>query len=346
MKRQAKLAKNIGALFLFSLLITSTNSWADFQYVGNKESFSALTSELKRLGELSRGVMGVSVIHLETDVRVDIRGEQLFPMASTYKVPTAVTLLKQVDQSKRNLTDMVEVEEFDMVPSDGITARFTHPGIALSLHNLLESMLTVSDNTATDVLMEEVGGPAQITATISKLGVSDIQVSRNTARLIRDYFDMQQPPAGEERSLVKEFNAMSAEEASALDSYRSETFVDDSRDTATPNSMANLLKTIWQGKALSPGSTELLKDIMRRCETGNKRLKGLLPAGTEVAHKTGTIGGTSNDVGVITLPDNKGHLVAAVYIKKSVSNDFDERDRAIAEVARAVHDYFVFNIVK
>ena len=88
-------------------------------------------------------------------------------------------------------------------------------------------------------------------------------------------------------------------------------------------------------------NADLLLDIMRRCRTGDARLKGLLPADTVVAHKTGTIGGTTNDVGIITLPDGAGHVAIAVFVKAS-DKDAASRERAIAEIARAVHDYFLF----
>ena len=80
---------------------------------------------------------------------------------------------------------------------------------------------------------------------------------------------------------------------------------------------------------------------MTRCETGQGRLQGILPDGTVVAHKTGSIGGTTNDVGIITLPGDGGHVIVAAFIKES-DLETPERERAIAEVARAAHDYFLF----
>lgn len=91
---------------------------------------------------------------------------------------------------------------------------------------------------------------------------------------------------------------------------------------------------------LKPESRQLLLDIMRRCETGLTRLKGALPPNTEVMHKTGTIGMTANDVGIVTLPGNAGHLVIAVFTKSS-EKPIEERERAIAEVTRLLHDYFL-----
>ena len=81
---------------------------------------------------------------------------------------------------------------------------------------------------------------------------------------------------------------------------------------------------------------------MYRCQTGENRLLGMLPPGTRVAHKTGTIGQTTNDAGVIELPGGLGHVVTVVYIKESKLPDNPSMEPVIAQIARAVHDYFVF----
>jgi beta-lactamase class A len=80
---------------------------------------------------------------------------------------------------------------------------------------------------------------------------------------------------------------------------------------------------------------------MRRSRTGEARLKGLLPPGTVVAHKTGSIGGTTNDVGLITLPEDAGHLAIVIFVKSS-TEAVSARERAIAEIGRTVYDFFLF----
>ena len=102
--------------------------------------------------------------------------------------------------------------------------------------------------------------------------------------------------------------------------------------------MLELVLAIDSGKALSKKSREFLLGVMSRTRTGGGRLKGLLPKGTPVAHKTGTIGGVANDVGYVTLPDGRRFAIA-VYTKSSTTSEAD-RDRAIAEVTRTLYDFY------
>jgi len=120
-------------------------------------------------------------------------------------------------------------------------------------------------------------------------------------------------------------------------------FYQDRRDTATPEGMARLLAKISRGEALGPERTAQLLDIMLRCETGAMRLKGLLPPEVPVRHKTGSLGiGVANDVGIIDLPDGAGRVVVAVFVKES-TRDVAAQELAIAQIARAAYDYFLFN---
>src|SRR5579872_7538592 len=104
----------------------------------------------------------------------------------------------------------------------------------------------------------------------------------------------------------------------AADSASHTRFLKDERDTASPDAMTALLAKFERGEALKPVSTELLRDLMERSATGPNRLKGQLPAGTVVAHKTGTWGDAAmNDVGIITLPGGKGHVAIAVFTNRT-----------------------------
>jgi beta-lactamase class A len=301
----------------------------------------ALERELARLGMLSGGTMGVAAVHLESGRSAWLNADESFPMASTYKVPIAARLLDMVDNGELNLSDRVDISIEQYSPGSGVIAKLLDdPGLSVSIHNLLEIMLLISDNTATDRLLDTVGGGNAVTAHMNSLGVEGIRVDRPTIRLIGDWLGIEDMPSAagkrwdDYEELVDELPTGQREQAAR-------NFEADPRDTSTPRGMATLLEQIWRGDALSKSSGELLIDIMERCETGTARLKGLLPEGTVVAHKTGTIGRTTNDVGVISLPDDAGHVIVAAFIKNS-DLDGPDRERAIAEAARAVHDYFLF----
>jgi beta-lactamase class A len=294
------------------------------------------------LAKPSGGVVGATAIHLETGRRVALNGGDRFPMASTFKVPVAVQLLTRVDKGELKLDQMIEIKVSDLHPGSGTLADlFNKPGLSLSVRNLLELMLLISDNSATDVCLRLAGGADAVNARMRELGIEGISVNRSTAQLIADWIGVTGLPSEESWNpamFSTLFAAVKPEEQSAA----AKRFEADARDTSTPDGMAALLARIFRREVLKPDTGDLLLDIMRRCRTGDQRLKGILPALTEVAHKTGTIGGTTNDVGIMTLPDGAGHVAIAVFVKSS-TNAVPARERVIAEIARAVHDYYLFN---
>lgn len=297
----------------------------------------AFLTELTRLSSAAGGVVGVTLIHLESGRTLSLNGDLRFPMASTFKIAVAGAVLSQVDAGALKLDQMVEVPTDMLVESDVIADRFIHPGVSLSVANLLELMLTESDNTATDVLVKLSGGPAAANAWLARLGVRDQHVDRDTSGLLRDFFDMGPGPYLPAARRAAAARPGLWRTASSLNAA----YDDDVRDTSTPEAMGQMLAAIYRGQGLSPSSRDLLIQIMQRCRTGEARLKALLPEGTVLAHKTGTLGATVNDVGVMTLPNGKGRLVIAVMIKKS-PKETEVRERVIAEIARAAHDYFTF----
>lgn len=300
-----------------------------------------LERELTRLAELSGGTMGVAAVHLESGRSAYVNPDEPFPMASTYKVPIAVQVLHLVDEGKLSLAKRIEVEPEHLSPGSGmITTLLDDPGVSLSLHNLVELMLLISDNSATDLCLREAGGADAVTTRMRALDLEGIRVDRPTLELIADWLGMEELPPPVRRRREDYEALFDAIPEDARERAR-RAFEADPQDTATPRDMAALLEKIWRGQALGETSTELLLDIMERCRTGENRLKGLLPAETVVAHKTGTIGRSTNDVGIITLPHDAGHVVVVAFVKES-ELEVPERERAIAEVARAAHDYFLF----
>ena len=299
---------------------------------------ATLDGELRRTAKSANGEVGVAAWSLEGGgPRVLLNGDQPFPMASTFKVAIAGAVLARIDAGELSLDKMLPVEPDKYVESDVIASALIHPGVSLSIENLLELMLTRSDNTATDVLVTAAGGPEAVTGWVRKLGISGLRVDRDTAGILRDFFHFPMGTFSEALAAARKSDPKLDERGE----HPNPTFDNDPRDTSTPSAMAELLTKIFSGRALSPPSTKTIIATMERCHTGDNRIRARLPSGTVVADKTGTLGGTVNDVGVITLPENKRRLVLALFIKKS-DLPFAAREKVIADLARAIYDYFLF----
>jgi len=325
-----------GVLIIGLLLCSST-----LAAQASEAQLAVLEAEITRLAEHAQGKVGVGAIHLETGGSVYLHANERFPMASTYKVPIAVQLLHRVDNREVRLEKMVTIKQSDLSPGGGmITPLLDDPGVELSLHNILELMLIISDNSSTDLALQAAGGGGEVTSRMRSLGVSGIRVDRPTIDIIADWIGIQELPSRED--MDPEMFRSLAEAVSEQERERAESAFDgDPRDTATPLAMARLLERIWRGEVLSRESTALILDIMRRCQTGENRIKGILPPNIEVAHKTGTIGGTTNDVGIITLPEEVGHVVTVIFVKES-KVEIPAREKVIAQISRAIYDFFLF----
>jgi beta-lactamase class A len=305
---------------------------------------TTLESIVDRAVAQAGGTMGVALVHLESGESLVRNGDQRFPMASTYKVPIAVTLLRRVDRGEITLGDTVLLRPSDLRTGSGRIAPRHPRGGHMTLHELFTAMLVESDNTASDFLMRVAGGPDAVTICMRDLGIRDLRVDRLEARMALDYYGTTDIPPDSiwNPSLLSQLMnsaPYSSRKASAA------AFLDDPRDTSTPLAMTDLLARIWRGDALSPASTVLLIDTMQDCETGPGRIPALVPVGTRVAHKTGTWSSTGgitaalNDVGTLILPGNCGHVMIAAFVKGSRRNN-GRIERCIAQIARAAWDHW------
>lgn len=170
----------------------------------------------------------------------------------------------------------------------------------VSASSLMRRMLVHSDNHATDLLIRNLGGPDTVQKWLDWHHVEGLRIDRTIAQLLRDKRDLY-----------------------------------DDRDSATPLAFAKFLKRLDSGYLISDRSKNYLLDLMAQCMTGRNRMKSLLPDGTRVEHKTGTLNGLTDDVGFITLPN--GHRIAVAIFARGGTN----RPSAIAEAAKTVYDGFL-----
>ena len=285
------------------------------------------------------GDIGVTAVHLETGARISYNGSRRYPMASVSKIPMAVEFLRRVDAGEIDLSEELVVPTTDFRPGYSPLASWSGGRAEqATIDSLFRLMIEVSDNTATDVILRMAGGPAEVTRRLRELGIDDVDVDRSEARTFADLSGIPDTVPESELYRYKYFRMRDALPAEHRQQARLR-FGEDPRDTATPDGMVQLLALIHAGAGLSPTSRDYLVDAMLASRSGPRRIKGLLPVGTPVAHKTGTIAGAINDVGILTLPDGAGHVAIAAFVYTFHRTEW-RRERTIAEVSRLVYDYF------
>ena len=249
------------------------------------------------------GVAGYAAMNLDTGQRVASHGDERFPMGSVFKFPTTIALLQRVDRGEFRLDQRVTItpQEFSMGWSP-IRDNAHGQSVTMTLRELLVFSLGQSDNSAVDKILSMTGGPEVVTQTLLTLGIKDIRVDRKENDFGRD--------------AVADMLAYSR----------------DPRDTSTPNAMVDLLRLVYLRKEkLSPSSHNLMMTIMETSMTGPHRIREAMPAATIVAHKTGTMPGTSNDVAIVSSLDGKHHVAIAVLTKGSKMSE-EDRDALIREL--------------
>jgi len=278
--------------------------WIFFVGIATAQQPSDLEQRLARIAEEARGRVGFSALVLETGESAALHGTDKFPMQSVYKFPIAMAVLAKVDRGELSLEEKVRVLKSDLPPKDiHSPLRDKHPEgeVDFTVSELIQAAVSVSDGTASDVLMRLAGGAAAITNFLIQLGVKEINVATTEAEMAAD-------------------NSVQY------------------RNSATPEAMVRLLRLLHEGRGLSAGSREFLLKVLVETSTGPQRIKGLLPAEAVVAHKTGTSKATCNDVGLLALPNGK-HLALAIFVSDAES-DLKMRESVIARIARATWDHW------
>lgn len=289
--------------------------------------------------QLGGARLGIAALNLDTGRRLRYQSDEPYPMWSTYKIPIALSVLKRVEAGSEHLERMVTVEPRFFSSGSGIlTDFFSHGALALSVRNLLELMIVVSDNTATAILLESVGGGAAVTADLRAMGVTGIRVDlpnmQRAARLLPNYT---LPPKEQwSAKLAVEVNeAVGAVQPGTPGwDFAMKVLADDPRDQGSPDGFVALLQALYQHRALKSAGEGVALDIMRRCR-GNA-LRALLPREVVLAHKPGGGPGSNNDVGLLEVPGGPVLAVAVLMRNSRLSGGTNER--AIAMASRVAFD--------
>ena len=303
---------------------------------------AALEKQFSRFELETAGSLGVSAIHIESHREILFKSDQLFLMCSTYKIPIAIFLLHLSEEGKIDLNEIYTLREVDLRPGFAFTLNDfdCSQGFPISIRNLLLMMLRESCNTSTDIILRKIGGPRAVTQYLHHSGIQNMSVDRYCLECIAASDGITSLPKNLECTLSG-YKALAAavplEELARAKIQNSQ----DTQDSTTPAAMTQLLIKLFKQELLNTNNTTWLLSTMRRNKLYPNRLMGLLPHRTPVAHKTGTAMGYTNDVGIITLPHDLGHVAISAYIKES-KKDKVPNERVLAEVSRTVYDCFLF----
>ncbi|MCO5226112.1 MAG: class A beta-lactamase-related serine hydrolase [Thermomicrobiales bacterium] len=290
-----------------------------------QESFTVAMEEF--FSDLG-GSVGVYVEHLDCDLSLAYNADELYPTASTLKTPLLYELFRQSEAGMIDLTARVTLSHSNRVPGSGILQDLDD-GLQPTFRDLAELMIIVSDNWATDLLYAMIGKD-NMAATLGNLGLHNTFIPLTIREMFIALGDLDPADESIDYDILKD----------RLKNYRASddnvAFAADARnDVSSPRDMGTLMRLIHEGHGLSEdGRTGVLKIL--KDQNFNTRIPARLPvdAEIEVAHKTGTIRGVANDVGIVYSP--KGNYIITM-MSKFQADGAETTDR-LARASRWIWD--------
>jgi beta-lactamase class A len=295
----------------------------------------ALRARIQRIAARLDGTMGVYVHHLARGETVEFNADRPFQMASVFKIPLLAELTAQVAAGARSLDDQLTLTDEMKAPGSGVLKELS-PGTRFTVRDLAMLMIIVSDNTATDILLDLVGRDA-VNARLAAFGLTHTVVTMSCRDLLRDLVGLSGAPD------TPETRRLAAERLKRRElDWNCRAYRDPRANMTTPREMGRLLEQVVRptlngdaGAALPAAACRMMLDFMRRQQVRD-RLPLLLPPGVEMAHKTGSLTRVSNDAGVLYTP--AGPCIVSVFTR-DLADDLKGR-LAIAQVGRAIYDTY------
>ena len=239
---------------------------------------SSLRRTLDAIAAAHHGVLGYSVLNLDTGERLSLRGDETFPTASLIKVPILVTLYDLAEQKQLSLDDPLTVIKIDQVPGSGVL-QFMHPGMSLSVHDAAALMIILSDNTATNLILDKIA-IRRVWTKMEALGLPHTKVhSKVYLRLASVAMD----------SSVKYGLGVS-----------------------TPNEMAHLFELLAQGKSVNPAADSAMLQLLSNNADGDSMQRTI--DGLSVPHKTGATDSVRTECALFRL---QSRVVACGFTKQN-----------------------------
>ncbi len=251
-----------------------------------RQELSELKNRLQALMANAQGLTpGVLVVDLDTDNYVDLGSSRRFAAASTIKLPILVALFEQIDAGQISLNEPLTMTP-EVVAAEAGEMQFQPPGTQYSVLETATEMIRISDNTATNMVVQRLGGATQLNQRFRAWGL----------------------------------------EQTAFNNFLPDV---EGTNTISPKDLVTLLGRINQGEIVSLRSRDRILEILRTTETNDLLPQGLGP-GAIIAHKTGNIGKSVGDVGLVDMPSGKRYVIMAMVERPHGDVRADELIRQIS----------------
>lgn len=280
---------------------------------GYAQEIETLRQKIDSVINTKNAVVGVAISGIKANDTLSINGQRHFPMQSVFKFPIALTILHEVDKGNLSLDQKIDIKKSELLPGLWSPIRKKYPeGATLTIAEIIEYTVALSDNVGCDVLLKLLGKPQAVENYFSSLGFRDFAVKVNEETM-QNNWDLQ--------------------------------FL----NWITPKEANNILTRFYENKngLLSKESHEFIWNIMKGTKTGQKRLRGQLPEETVVAHKTGWSGKNEetgitaavNNIGIVFLPNGE-HFTISVFVTES-KEDFKTNEKIISDISKMAWNYFI-----
>ena len=269
-----------------------------------------LRKEILKIANSKRADLGIYISGIEDQDTISFNGEKHYPMQSVFKFHIAIVVLNEVDQGRLFLDQKIHVGKEDLIQNTWSPIREEYPdGTTLTLAEMLKYTVSQSDNIGCDLLLDLLGGTKTVNDYFHEKGYKDISILATEAEMHKDW--------------PTQF-----------------------LNWITPHESNKILNAFYGEELLSKQSTGFLSKIMTETATGKKRIKGQLPEGTVVGHKTGSSGTNEkgitaavNNIGIVSLPNGK-HFSISVFVSNSTEK-LETNEKIIADISKLAWDYFL-----
>lgn len=279
------------------------------------QTTDVLRDKIQQIISKKKATVGVCILGNEGKSLVEINAESHYPLQSVFKFHIAIVVLSQIDKGKFSLDQKININKNQLLPNLYSPLREDYPnGASLSISKIIEYTVSQSDNVGCDVLLQLIGGP----------------------KVVEDYFKN---------------NSIDALSIKLNEENQQSQWDLQFQNWTTPRAANETLVKLYYNdtKLLSEKSHSFIWKTMKGTQTGKKRIKGQLPHGTIVAHKTGTSGvnkeavtAAVNDIGIVFLPNGQPFFIS-VFVSNSKENE-KTNEKIIADIAKASWDYFVAKV--